>query len=156
MEKNMFFVIPEMPSKTFVMVLKKLPGHFKDVVDYPWAPVCCRRGWSRCYRTCGRLRDHWTAHCKPDGKMGECKKQYSEKIMAEKGNQCTLLFFLSYSGHIGPSIFYIRELYEALYIIWILGNIERLFVVKLKKCLQVYYLSSKFSFLVIFNIFNFC
>ena len=29
MEKNMFFVIPEMPSKTFVMVLKKLPDHFK-------------------------------------------------------------------------------------------------------------------------------
>ena len=29
MEKMMFFVIPEMPSKTFVMVLKKLPGHFK-------------------------------------------------------------------------------------------------------------------------------
>ena len=26
----MFFVIPEMPSKTFVMVLKKLPDHFKD------------------------------------------------------------------------------------------------------------------------------
>ena len=25
----MFFVIPEMPSKTFVMVLKKLPKHFK-------------------------------------------------------------------------------------------------------------------------------
>ena len=25
----MFFVIPEMPSKTFVMVLKKLPDHFK-------------------------------------------------------------------------------------------------------------------------------
>ena len=28
-EKNMFFVIPEMPSETFVMVLKKLPDHFK-------------------------------------------------------------------------------------------------------------------------------
>ena len=27
-EKNMFFVIPEMPSKTFVMVLKKLPDQF--------------------------------------------------------------------------------------------------------------------------------
>ena len=27
--ENMFFVIPEMPSKTFVMVLKKLPDHFK-------------------------------------------------------------------------------------------------------------------------------
>ena len=26
--KKMFFVIPEMPSKTFVMVLKKLPDHF--------------------------------------------------------------------------------------------------------------------------------
>ena len=29
MEKIMFFVIPEMPSKTFVMLQKKLPGHFK-------------------------------------------------------------------------------------------------------------------------------
>ena len=31
MEKKkyvMFFVIPEMPSKTFVMALKKLPDHF--------------------------------------------------------------------------------------------------------------------------------
>ena len=27
-KKNMFFVIPEMPSKTFVMVLKKLSDHF--------------------------------------------------------------------------------------------------------------------------------
>ena len=26
----MFFVIPEMPSKTLVMVLKKLPGHFQE------------------------------------------------------------------------------------------------------------------------------
>ena len=26
----MFFVNPEMPSKTFVMLYKKLPGHFKD------------------------------------------------------------------------------------------------------------------------------
>ena len=26
----MFFVIPEMPSKTFVMVEKKLPDHFKE------------------------------------------------------------------------------------------------------------------------------
>ena len=26
----MFFVIPEMPSKTFVMVQKKLPDHFKS------------------------------------------------------------------------------------------------------------------------------
>ena len=26
----MFFVIPEMPSKTFVMVLKKLPDHFNS------------------------------------------------------------------------------------------------------------------------------
>ena len=25
----MFFVIPEMPSKTFVMLYKKLPDHFK-------------------------------------------------------------------------------------------------------------------------------
>ena len=29
MEKIMFFVIPEMPSKTFGMLLKKLPDHFK-------------------------------------------------------------------------------------------------------------------------------
>ena len=29
--KIMFFVIPEMPSKTFVMVLKKLPDHFKEL-----------------------------------------------------------------------------------------------------------------------------
>ena len=29
MEKIMFFVIPEMPSKTYVMVLKKIPDHFK-------------------------------------------------------------------------------------------------------------------------------
>ena len=28
-KKNMFFVIPEMPSKTFLMVLKKLPDHLK-------------------------------------------------------------------------------------------------------------------------------
>ena len=28
-EKIMFFVIPEMPSKTFVIVFKKLPDHFK-------------------------------------------------------------------------------------------------------------------------------
>ena len=26
----MFFVIPEMPSKTFVMLYKKLPDHFKE------------------------------------------------------------------------------------------------------------------------------
>jgi len=26
----MFFVIPELPSKTFVVFLKKLPGHFKE------------------------------------------------------------------------------------------------------------------------------
>ena len=32
-KKNMFFVIPEMPSKTIVMVLKKkLPDPFKDAV----------------------------------------------------------------------------------------------------------------------------
>ena len=30
MEKNMFFVIPEMPSKTFFMLKKKLPDHFKS------------------------------------------------------------------------------------------------------------------------------
>ena len=29
----MFFVIPEMPSKTFVMVLKKLPDHFNALVN---------------------------------------------------------------------------------------------------------------------------
>ena len=29
MEKIMFFVIPEMTSKTFVMLYKKLPDHFK-------------------------------------------------------------------------------------------------------------------------------
>ena len=28
-ENNLFFVIPEIPSKTFVMVKKKLPEHFK-------------------------------------------------------------------------------------------------------------------------------
>ena len=28
----MFFVIPEMPSKTFVMVLKNLPDHFKLII----------------------------------------------------------------------------------------------------------------------------
>ena len=28
-KKIMFFVIPEIPSKTFVMLLKKLPDHFK-------------------------------------------------------------------------------------------------------------------------------
>ena len=28
MEKNYVFVIPEMPSKTFVMLYKKLPDHF--------------------------------------------------------------------------------------------------------------------------------
>ena len=28
-KENMFFVIPEMPSKTFVMLYKKLPDHFK-------------------------------------------------------------------------------------------------------------------------------
>ena len=27
----MFFVIPEMPSKPFVMVYKKLPDHFKNL-----------------------------------------------------------------------------------------------------------------------------
>ena len=29
-EKIMFFVVPEMPSKSFVMVLKKLPDHFYE------------------------------------------------------------------------------------------------------------------------------
>ena len=32
MEKKYVFVIPEMPSKTFVMVLKKLPVHFKNQI----------------------------------------------------------------------------------------------------------------------------
>ena len=32
-KKIMFFVIPEMPSKTFVMLYKKLPGHFKIKPD---------------------------------------------------------------------------------------------------------------------------
>ena len=27
----MFFVIAEMPSKTFIMVLKKLPDHFNEI-----------------------------------------------------------------------------------------------------------------------------
>ena len=31
----MFFVIPEMPFKTFVMVLKKIPDHFKLTVSMP-------------------------------------------------------------------------------------------------------------------------
>ena len=35
-KKSMFFVIPEMPSKTFVMFLKKLPDHFK--VEEPREP----------------------------------------------------------------------------------------------------------------------
>ena len=30
-KKIMFFVIPEMPSKTFVMLYKKLPDHFKQM-----------------------------------------------------------------------------------------------------------------------------
>ena len=30
MGKKMFFVIPEMPSKTFFLLYKKLPDHFKD------------------------------------------------------------------------------------------------------------------------------
>ena len=30
----MFFVIPEMPSKTFVMGLKKLPDHLKNYLFY--------------------------------------------------------------------------------------------------------------------------
>ena len=30
----MFFVIPEMPSKTFVMIYKKLPDHFKSLPPY--------------------------------------------------------------------------------------------------------------------------
>ena len=32
-KKIMFFVIAEMPSKTFVMVLKKLPDHFNKMVS---------------------------------------------------------------------------------------------------------------------------
>ena len=31
-KKNIFFIIPKMPSKIFVMVLKKLPDPFKDNV----------------------------------------------------------------------------------------------------------------------------
>ena len=31
-KKIMFFVIPEMPSETFVMLYKKLPDHFKRTV----------------------------------------------------------------------------------------------------------------------------
>ena len=31
-KKIMFFVIPEMPSKTFVMLYKKLPDHFKEIL----------------------------------------------------------------------------------------------------------------------------
>ena len=31
----MFFVIPEMPSKTIVMLYKKLPDHFKLPWDLP-------------------------------------------------------------------------------------------------------------------------
>ena len=31
-KKIMFFVIPEMPSKTFVMLYKKLPDHFKRLL----------------------------------------------------------------------------------------------------------------------------
>ena len=36
----MFFVIPKMPSKTFVMVLKKLPGHFKRVYPHLFILSC--------------------------------------------------------------------------------------------------------------------
>ena len=32
MEIIMFFVIPKMPSKTFVMVSKKLPDHFEEAI----------------------------------------------------------------------------------------------------------------------------
>ena len=32
-KKIMFFVIPEMPSKTFVMLLKKLPDHFNSIAN---------------------------------------------------------------------------------------------------------------------------
>ena len=35
MEKIMFFVIPEMPSKTFVMVKNKLHDHFKSEQTLP-------------------------------------------------------------------------------------------------------------------------
>ena len=34
----MLFVIPEMPSKTFIMVLKKLPDHFNPVTAVPKTP----------------------------------------------------------------------------------------------------------------------
>ena len=35
-KKIMFFVIPEMPSKTFVMLYKKLPDHFKASCYVSW------------------------------------------------------------------------------------------------------------------------
>ena len=37
----MFFVIPEMPSKTFVMLYKKLPDHFKISSQ---DPLCMCKG----------------------------------------------------------------------------------------------------------------
>ena len=36
LKKIMFFVIPEMPSKTFVMLYKKLPDHFKRTDSLSW------------------------------------------------------------------------------------------------------------------------
>ena len=39
MEKNMYFVIPEIPSKTFVMLKKKLPDHFKKPIVGARDPV---------------------------------------------------------------------------------------------------------------------
>ena len=39
-KKVMFFVIPEMPSKTFVMVEKKLPDHFKSILENEHLKEC--------------------------------------------------------------------------------------------------------------------
>ena len=38
-KKIMFFVIPEMPSKTFVMLYKKLPDHFNTYITYEYESV---------------------------------------------------------------------------------------------------------------------
>ena len=45
-KKNMFFVIHEMPSKTFVMLYKKIPDHFNLTISVcvQW---CARRVWSQ-------------------------------------------------------------------------------------------------------------
>ena len=41
MEKIMYLVIPEMPSKTFVMLYKKLPDHFNDISEWSLAGGGC-------------------------------------------------------------------------------------------------------------------